>query len=255
MNIAVIFIGLGNYLKYWPGFCNSINSNFCTNATKAFFVFADASKYANSFDDCAKVTLIHQDHLGWPFSTLYRYHLIRKLFTELRQYDFVLFLNANALVVRQVTISEFFCCHDEGLVAGIHPGYATKNVQLSPFETRLSSTAFIENPSVYVQGCINGGTSKRFLDVVSLMTERIDADISSGIMPIWHDESHWNKVINDDLRLNRPVHLLGCEYLWPEKVPFRSPFSALIQRRRAKIIMRQKSLLGNHSRLRSIIKN
>ena len=40
--VAILYIAIGKYINFWPGFYNSFNERFLTNSHKEYFVFTDA---------------------------------------------------------------------------------------------------------------------------------------------------------------------------------------------------------------------
>ena len=92
MRIAILYVALGRYDLFWPEFISSCRNHFCPNSERHWYVFTDSSAIAPAAD----VSVLHQDFLGWPFSTLYRYHLFRRISDEIAGFDYVVFFNANA---------------------------------------------------------------------------------------------------------------------------------------------------------------
>lgn len=239
MKIAILYICTGKYDIFWPGFYSSCERFFCKDADKHYFVFTE-SKQIISQDNVNK---IYQDNLGWPFNTLYRYHIFLRIQEQLANFDKVVFFNGNCLFEAQITSDEFFG-KGKKLVAGIHPGFFNKAVEDYTFEKRNASLAYIERGNLYVAGGINGGDAQDFIDVCKLISANIDLDLKAGIVAIWHDESHWNAYINNNWQLlQSQINLLTPDYLYPEG--WQLPFEA-------KILLRDKNKYGGHNLLRGI---
>ena len=241
--IAIIFIGLGKYDIFWPQFFESFSNNFCSECNLSFHVFTsneivNKNQYLNS-------KFYSNDFLGWPFSTLYRYHIILRAEADLKTSDYIVFFNANAVCVSKVSFEEFFGDpSSDCLVAGHHPGYYGLQPGSFPLETRKESSAYFSNADFYFQGCINGGSSKYFLEVCKELSCNIDSDLNSGIVALWHDESHWNSLINRLLRSgNIYLSLLKPDFLFPDN--YRNV--ATID---PKIVMLDKRRWGGHHFLR-----
>ena len=79
MKIAIIQIILGRYNLFWKNFYISSEQYFCKDDQKDYFVFSDKKLPIEN----KNVKLIEQDYLGWPFSTLYRYHMICRIEKQL----------------------------------------------------------------------------------------------------------------------------------------------------------------------------
>lgn len=211
MRVAILQIILGSYEHYWQQFLVSSEKHFCKDCTKHYFVFTNNNKLISN----SKVTYIKQDYLGWPFSTLFRYHMFLRISEKLLLFDSTVFLNANIKFIKDVTYKQFFGNKEKKLIAGLHP-FFYKNSNL-PTEKRKESKCYFKKPRIYVQGCINGGNTKEFLEVTKKMRNLIDMDLANGIVAIWHDESYWNLIINNYYKNKKhKLNLLSSDYLCTE---------------------------------------
>ena len=241
MRIAILYVALGRYDLFWPEFISSSRNHFCCNAERHWYVFTDSSAISPAVD----VSVLHQDFLGWPFSTLYRYHLFRRICDELRDFDYVVFFNANALILGPIGLPEFFGGDPRiQLVAGRHPACHQPSGFVYPFENRPSSRAYVNAGSDYFQGCINAGRGSAFADMVDELSRAIDDDLKDGLIALWHDESHWNRYVLA-LRDLHPeaVHILESNFLHPTDLDWQLP-------QPPRIIMRGKEAYGGHALLR-----
>ena len=192
---------------------------------------------------------------------------------ELEKFDFVFFMNANMKVVSLVSKDILPSKKESGLVATHHPGFYRKHPNSFTYERNHKSNFYIPFGSGknYVQGCFNGGRSKEFLEMCREIKERMDLDLKIGIIPIWHDESALNWYLLDkDPKILHPV------YAWPEFISpskgeilrmvktvgqeeannylFRGekdPHLHLRERKRVRIIQRDKTFFGGKMDLRS----
>ena len=246
MKIAIIQIILGRYNLFWKNFYISSEHYFCKDDQKDYFVFSDKKLPIEN----KNVKLFEQDYLGWPFSTLYRYHMICRIEKQLFGYDAIVFFNANTIFKKKVCYEEFFGDNSKKLVAGVHPLWFNPSSNKLPTEKRMNSECFVESPKIYVQGCINGGKAESFLNVTKKMKNMIDKDLSKGILAIWHDESYWNFIINKlMLEDESSINLLGYEYLLPSNLI--NKFKNV----KPKIIMFSKDKYGNMNDFRNNIYN
>ena len=159
MRIAILYVALGRYELFWPQFIASCRRHFCPDAQRHWYVFTDSAAILPGPD----LTLLHQDFLGWPFSSLYRYHMFRRVRGELASFEQVVFFNANAFFNSLITLEEFFgTSSDIQLVAGRHPGCYHPSGFVYPFENRPNSSAYVEYGCDYFQGCINAGSGRAF---------------------------------------------------------------------------------------------
>lgn len=214
MNVAIVFIGTGSYLNFLPKYYENIHKYFLSNSKKTFFVFTDGE---GDFPEDVKV--YQQKHLNWPFITLKRFEIINQAREELKFYDWLVFIDADALVVDIITEDEFFT--DSPLFGVHHPCHYLKmpphNKLPAAFETNPNSLSFIDvdkiKPSVYYQGCLWGGKIPEVFKMIDTLQERIDMDLQNDIIALWHDESHINRYLIENDRL---VHTFGPEYAYPE---------------------------------------
>lgn len=214
MKLGVIFIGTGRYLNFLPSWYESCEKNLLLNVEKQYFVFTDG-EMSEVPDD---VTLIYQDHLSWPYITLLRFDTILKAKDKLTQFDYILFLDADTLIVDEVKEEDIFT--DKKYLGVHHPCHYLKmsphNQFPGAFETNKESLAAIaekDDVSVYFQGCVWGGRVPYVIEMMEELQRRIQIDLDNGVIAQWHDESHMNKFFaerRDD------VHILGSEYAYPE---------------------------------------
>tara|TARA_Y100001968_G_scaffold212704_1_gene195816 strand:+ start:243 stop:1064 length:822 start_codon:yes stop_codon:yes gene_type:complete len=244
-SLAILYIALGNYSIFWNKFFKSCEENFCIDLQKHYFVFSDNPNGLYNLEK--KISVYHQDNLGWPCSTLLRYHMFSRAKELLKDYQYICYFNANTLFVESISTEEFFGQTKGKLIGGLHPGYINKTKKILPFEKRESSKAFTRNNDFYFQGCINGGYSRDFLSAIEVIKNNITEDLNNGIVSIWHDESHWNSYLNEKIKENsNKVKILNCNYLWPE---------GLGKNNDLKILMRDKNLFGGHELLRGVEKS
>ena len=244
-SLAILYIALGKYSVFWNNFFKSCEKYFCKELEKEYFIFSDNLDGLDNLDE--RIKFYQQDNLGWPCSTLMRYHMFSRAKDLLKEYKYICYFNANTLFVETINADEFFGNDRNELIGGLHPGYKNQSKEKYPFELRESSKAFTRNKSYYFQGCINGGQSKYFLNAIDELKNNIIEDINNGIVAKWHDESHWNSYLNNKIQNNsNAVKILCSNYLWPEE---------FVKNNDSKILMRNKKLFGGHELLRGIEKN
>jgi hypothetical protein len=242
MKIAILYICTGKYDIFWSDFYYSAEKYFCSTEEKHYFVFTDSASIVSS----ENISIIHQDNLGWPFNTLYRYRMFLRLKEQLCKFDKVVFFNANYLFIRNIDVTEFFG-EDKEIVAGVHPGFFNKAITEYTLETRYKSLAYVPQRYIYVQGCINGGNARVMLDIFQHLWNNIESDLDNGIVAIWHDESHWNAYLNNNYEaLKDKLNILSPSYLYPDGCDL--PFEK-------KIILRDKTRHGGHDILRGVAQN
>jgi len=211
-SIAILNISLGKYDVLWSEFYESCENLFCKEADKTYFVFTDSNKIKAD----RNVIKVDQDDWGWPFNSMYRYKMFKRLLNNLKKFDYIVFMNGNCQVVEKINISDFFG-HGQQLVAALHSGYWKASPDKFTTERRMASSAFIKKPIQYFQGAINGGSSEKFIEAIIELMKMIEEDLSLGIMAVWHDESYWNAYIHQKLNDDKnSVHILSPAYLYPE---------------------------------------
>ena len=152
---------------------------------------------------------VHVEHmdLGWPRATLMRYHAFLRQADLLSQYEQVVYMDADMLVVAPVTMDEL--CTD-AILPVIHPCYPPNS-----FERRRESTAFVEGNPIYYQACLVVGATHPFLDMCHTIAHNVDADDNHGIVACNYDESHYNRYLVD----HPPSRALSPTFAFPGQLP------------------------------------
>lgn len=213
--IGLLVIATGKYTQFIPPLFKSMKKHFLKNHDVTMFVFSDGEMPK-------KEGMIHifQEHEGWPFATLKRYHVFCKHKEVLSEMDYLFYCDADMLFVNDIG--------DEvlgDLIGTIHPGFYNK--QRGTYEIKETSTAFVslQEGEKYYAGGFNGGTSTSFLKMAEHIKTNIDIDLNNNIIAIWHDESHLNRYFID----NKPEIELSPSYCYPENwnLPFEKKLIAL----------------------------
>lgn len=239
MKIAILYVCTGKYNVFWRDFYLSCEKNFIKNAEKEYFVFSDSEKI--DFEEFNNIHKIFQEDLGWPNNTLKRYDFFYSKIDELKNSDYIFFFNANLLFIEEISDSEFLPSGTDKLVGCKHPGFFNKDVSLYPYENNIESKAYLDKKywNYYYQGAINGGNSKEFIEAIVEMKKNIEIDLSKNIIAVWHDESHWNKYLNERKDITKT---LDPSYLYPENYN---------NKLTPKIFIRNKDQFGNISSIRN----
>lgn len=281
MKIGIITIATGGYVDYVESLIDSCDLNLLNGHDKSYFIFTDGG-FTSSIQN---VHRIKQKKLGWPFDTMMRFHMFTSIRKQLEEMDYIFFLNANMLIIEKVGDEILPNEHNQWLVATKHPGYIDKHPYYMPFEKNAGSVFFtaVSDKSFYVQGCFNGGRSKEYLEMSEILKNMIDTDIKNNVIPIWHDESALNWYLNDKnpLRLDPtysyPKHCLKHEMeklisdypeIYNAKLGsefsdqisaalgrYLDPYARILEKYGdAKIIQRDKMMMGGHDKLRGNFK-
>jgi len=215
MKVAIAFIGTSKYLNFLPQYYEKIRENFLPNTKKTFLVFTDGEG-----DYPEDVKVYSQKHLEWPYITLTRFEILNKAREEIAEHDWLVFLDADTLVVDKVLEEDFFS--DKPLFGVWHPchnlGMPPHNKAPGAFETNPLSLASVnfeveKYPSHYYQGCLWGGKVPEVLNMIGELESRVKKDLEKNVIAVWHDESHLNKYFIENYD---KVNTLGPEYAYPE---------------------------------------
>ena len=215
MKVAIIFIGTSKYLNFLPAYYEGAESRLFPGVEKHYFVFSDG----DLSDLPSNITVIPQEHLPFPYITLYRFDIINRAMDQLEEYDYLLFMDADTQVVNTVEFDEVFP-KDKPLTGVHHPchflGMPPHDKPPGAFETRFESAAGIgpeDDTSVYFQGCLWGGKMPYVLGMIRELAQRTQFDLSRDVIAQWHDESQMNKFFCER---REDVHVMGPEYAYPE---------------------------------------
>ena len=205
MKVGILYIAIGRYTAFWPDFYRTARQYFLPQADRHFYVFTDRPGEIDGGDD---VSVYHNDDMGWPLNSMWRYRMFLRIADELRACDYLFFFNANCLFVRTVEPDDIlpegdveFC----GMVTQTDPAKMT-------LESRPECASYVKPGSVsrYWAGGINGGRAEAFLRLSRECAEIASRDLDNGYMPLWHDESVVNRFFADkevralDRRMGRP---------------------------------------------------
>ncbi|MDP4276666.1 MAG: family 6 glucosyltransferase [Bacteroidota bacterium] len=209
--IAILYIAIGKYDRFWKGFYMSSETYFLPGFQKTYFVFTD-SKHIKS--DVQINTLPATDQ-GWPFNTLNRFNYFHQLANQLSGYDYCFFFNANTLFLKPVTPGEIIPAQEESSLVHLS-WFVESNLEPAayPYERNPASSAFIpvEKSHDYYMGGLYGGSTEAFLKMTDEVISLIEMDKTNHIIAINNDESYLNKYLLD----KRPRCLLK-QYGRPEE--------------------------------------
>lgn len=213
MKIAILYICTGKYNQFFQCFYESARRFFLVDSEKTFFVWTDDDSIGEGKTD---VEIIHKECAGFPADSLFRFEMYLQAEEKLRQFDYIYFIQANALFLQPV--GEEILPDESGLAWGIWGGKMQKKpVCFYPYERNKKSLAYIAPYGkyyVYFMAGINGGTPQRYLEMSRTLADNIRDDYNRGIIAKVHDQSH----INAYLR-NHPCKIITPEYCWPEEWP------------------------------------
>lgn len=215
MKVAICFIGTGEYINFLPKYYENIEKYFLPNSEKTFLVFTDGELN----DPPSNLIPYIQEHLDWPYITLTRFGIIRRASEVVKEHDWFVFLDADALVVDTILEKDFF--DENKKFFGVH--HPCHYLKMPPhdkfpgaFEVNPLSNSCIkesDDTSIYYQGCLWGGKVPDVLELIDELDKRVSNDLKNNVIAVWHDESHLNKFFIEN---KKEVHTLNSGFAYPE---------------------------------------
>ena len=194
----------------------TIGQNYKTNLNQKILSVMDLRK-------TVEVNIIPTEPIEWPFPTLKRYHLFLQEEEKLKDYDYIFYCDTDMRFV-DIVGDEIL---GNGLTAAPHPGYAVRKEYYPPYEPNQFSASYIQRPGrvvmegdkkrfrpEYYAGGFQGGKSKQYIEAMKVCRELIDTDLKNGYIPIWNDETVWNKYLSE----NPPDIMLTPSYIYPDSL-------------------------------------
>lgn len=213
MKVAILYICTGKYRVFWKDFFISFEKNFLPRTRKEYFVFTDAKRIAFENKN-ERIHKIYHKKRKWPYDTLMRYDMFLEIERQLEKFDYLFFMNANLLCVREVKGSDILPSGTKRLAAVLHSGFEKKPAKWLPYDRNPKSLAYVPygQEGQYICGGINGGSADAFLEMSRRISTEVNRNLKNGIIAPWHDESH----INHYLLTRKDVRILPSEYCYRE---------------------------------------
>lgn len=184
MNVAIIVVATGPYIKFFRKLYASIEKYFLPGVQKTVILFTDSKEEWGP-----RVQIVPALQLPWPLPSLLRFDRFAQL--NLSSYDYVYYLDADQEIVSEIG-QEIFTVKGQ-LVGVVHPFSPNQNSWL--FETDSKSEAYC-NPmlvSTYYHASFFGGHTEDFVSMAKVCARNIAKDLSHLFIARWFDESHLNK--------------------------------------------------------------
>lgn len=202
MTVGFLIIATGKYTVFIKPLIESIESFVLPGVPKAYNVFTDAP-----WPD-ASINFIRTPHEPWPGPTLHRFRNFLSSWDEIIG-DQLVYVDADTRFVAPAGDEILGKC-----VPVQHCGFVGRR---GSYETRPESACYMaphEGERYYGGGFYS--LEREYAKHAFSECERyIAEDESKGIVPVWHDESAWNKF----LWLNKPDRFLTPSYHYPENHP------------------------------------
>lgn len=219
--VGMVVIATGKYLDFVFPLWESAKQHFLPGQDVTMFLFTNRWTDARLATE-PKIRPFYQQHMPWPGPTLFRYNVFQAAQKELGEMDYLFYCDADMRFVDTVGVEIL-----SDRVGTIHPGFFNKPRAAYTYETNPASKAYVasQEGTCYYAGGFNGGSKIEFLQMCSVLSERIAEDYKRGIIAVWHDESHMNRYFID----NPPTVQLSPSYCYPESwnLPFDKKLLAL----------------------------
>jgi len=202
--VALLVIATNKYTQFVPPLYKSVKKHFLVNHDVKVVVFTDGDVPENE-----SIIKIHQEHLEWPYSTMFRFKIFNKSADLLKDFDYLFYIDADTLIVDDINEDIL------GDLVGVrHCGFYNGG---GTFENNPKSVFYVK-PSdpkqhkYYFGGGFSGGKSDKYLELSSWCEKMIDEDLKNNIVPIFHDETS----INLYFLYNEPSIILDPSYHYPQ---------------------------------------
>lgn len=203
--VAIIYIATGNYIVFWDNFYKFAEKNFLPGVKKHYFLISN-----HSFNELPNnVTHIYYPHKKWPSIALEKFGIIYSLKDKLINYTYTYSFNSNSWIISPI-MEDIIPNDTQKIIATLHPSFFKTDTQY-PYCSDKNSLAYLvqtKNSQYYQSGLI-GGKTKDFLEMARIISEWTSIDLKKNYIPIWHDESYFNKYVSD----KNPL-ILTPNYLW-----------------------------------------
>ena len=206
---CVLLIATRKYVRFVPELVRQLDRWFLPKHEIAITIFSDQQMLPRT---TMRVQMVWAkiESYKFPYATLYRYKIFSQYSEYLRKYSHLYYMDVDMGILDEIG-DEFLV---DGLLAIKHPGtYAAKRWG-SP-NTDKRSTAYLapEFQKTYFCGGVQGGEANKYLEACKTLAANIETDEKNKVMAEWHDETHWNKYVNEHPKY---VTELSPAYCMPE---------------------------------------
>lgn len=233
-SFGILTIATNIYIDYWMSMATSVEDSLEDDDFVISYVFTDQVDLANDFASKLRklrVVVTRIEPYGWPDATLLRYEIFSKhshLFTT----DCLMYLDADMLICKNFINFFDLQCQGSDVIGVLHPGYWRPSRKvifylnnpkmiigdvrqffkiggIGSWETNHKSLAFVKRRlrRQYYCGGVWLGQTHSVLQMINVLSKRVNMDLRNGIIAKWHDESHLNYWF-----ANNPHQTLGPEF-------------------------------------------
>lgn len=208
--VGVLLIATRLYKQFVPDLLNDLDEKFLVHHNVTVYLFTDEIKnYSLRRGSRIKIIQTLIESYKWPYPTLYRYRIFTKI--KYPECDFLYYVDVDMSIAD--TIGDEIL---QPLVAVAHCGFYKGG---GSWETREESQTYVppEKRKRYYAGGFQGGATSLYYAAMLIMEDMIATDEKNGIIPIWHDESAFNKYLSSITSFTE----LPPSYCLVEQVPLR----------------------------------
>lgn len=211
LRIGVLVIATGRYRSFIEPLLGSVPKNFLPQHERTVFLFTDADQVERP-----GVRVVRIENRPWPGMSLLRYAIFRDHAEVFDGMDYLFYMDADMRVTGHVG-NEIL----SDLTAVVHPSFDGSPRSGFTYESNPESCAYVPPAAGdrYFCGGFQGGARSHYLAAAGILADRIENDLSRGIVAKWHDESHWNRYLIDQ----PPGKVLSPSYCHPEGYKLRRP--------------------------------
>lgn len=227
--IGVLLVCINqHYWEFMEPVVRDIGRYFLPGHDVHTLVWSDVQE-KESYDSGLKGEIFPTDSIEWPYPTLLRYNLFLQEEEKLKDYDYLFYIDLDMRIVNVVG-DEIL---GSGLTIAPHPGYAVRKELWPPYEPNPLSASYIKRPGkvvmmegkprfmpFYAAGGFQGGRAAEYIKAMKGTAKIIDRDLTNNYIPIWNDESAWNKYVFDvqsQEEIDKTVFLTPS-YVYPDSL-------------------------------------
>jgi Glycosyltransferase family 6 len=220
IDVAILTIATNHYIEYWKELVRSSEKTKNEKINLRFHVFTEQKQEALNFarNSNSSITIHEIPSYRWPEATLLRYQVISTFGIEFTE-PILMHLDADMLFMNKIPEAVFTQVMNGGIALVRHPGFfrprgigrfeyyfaskrrilgdlfSTVRIGgLGSWETNPKSAAYVKfwDRRKYFCGGTWFGRKEDILGMASTLAGRVETDLASSRIAIWHDESHLN---------------------------------------------------------------
>lgn len=206
--VGLLLIATNKYHRFLQGIISSADNWFLKNDNieVTYYILSDQAPQIQS---SRKVGYIPIEHKPFPFASMDRFKHFTNNAGAFSQEDYLYYVDVDCKFTDTIGPDIL------GDLVGVrHCGYYNRP---GPVEDNPKSCLYVDNSyphkwQHYYGGGFSGGRAANYLELAKWCYEKIEQDVSNGIIPVWHDETALNRYFLD----HPPTISLPPAYHYPE---------------------------------------